>query len=855
MGSVTNADRSGNMPDIGNKGMIVMSDENTLLRAAMDCLHTPIYIKDLHGRYIYANKAARAMPSLSDEEIVGARDVDLFAPEIASQLRESDHLVQSTGQAQTTEAYFPDSTTQEKRCFLSIKQPLFDAHGQVHAIAGLVVDIHERKCQEVELNALKNHFAATLQAIPDLMFELDLEGRYHAYHVPQEDWLTVEPSSLLGRTIWEVLPTPAAEICHQAMQEAMEHGLSNGRQFQLETNHGLEWFELSVAPKAAVVGEAPRFIVMSRHITRRKVAEQARLESMSMLRAIVDNTPMAYWARDIDGRCIMENTAVVKSAGSQLGKTLKDLGLPADQLAFWREKQQRAYAGETVELEMPGQLCKDRYFQLTLAPIKVEGKIIGIVALSQDITERKRHEDRIHQLAFFDHLTQLPNRRLMFDRLEQALVSSARRQRVGALLLVDLDHFKAINDTHGHVTGDALLREVAMRLAANTRPGDTCARLGGDEFVVLLEDFDNATQGLYQTDAIANQIRDALNQPFRLNHGAQGETITYHCTASIGIALFSDQEVSATELLRRVDTAMYQAKAAGRNTLCFFDPSMQAAAAARSVMTADLHEALGLGQFELHYQVQMDDHCQPIGAEALLRWHHPQKGFVPPGAFISLAEDTGLIVPLGNWVLENACHQLALWSTRPQLASLSLSVNVSARQFRQLNFTETVQEVLARTGAPANRLKLELTESTLIEDTDAVVRRMAELQALGIRFSLDDFGTGYSSLAYLKRLPLAQLKIDQSFVRDLLTDANDAAIVKTIIALGNSLGLAVIAEGVETDAQLSFLAEHGCREYQGYLFSKPAPLEEFERLLTTHQWTLRRAYQPTAGKLSQPDPE
>jgi len=313
--------------------------------------------------------------------------------------------------------------------------------------------------------------------------------------------------------------------------------------------------------------------------------------------------------------------------------------------------------------------------------------------------------------------------------------------------------------------------------------------------------------------------------------------------------------VSATELLRRVDTAMYQAKAAGRNTLCFFDPSMQAAAAARSVMTADLHEALGLGQFELHYQVQMDDHCQPIGAEALLRWHHPQKGFVPPGAFISLAEDTGLIVPLGNWVLENACHQLALWSTRPQLASLSLSVNVSARQFRQLNFTETVQEVLARTGAPANRLKLELTESTLIEDTDAVVRRMAELQALGIRFSLDDFGTGYSSLAYLKRLPLAQLKIDQSFVRDLLTDANDAAIVKTIIALGNSLGLAVIAEGVETDAQLSFLAEHGCREYQGYLFSKPAPLEEFERLLTTHQWTLRRAYQPTAGKLSQPDPE
>jgi len=276
---------------------------------------------------------------------------------------------------------------------------------------------------------------------------------------------------------------------------------------------------------------------------------------------------------------------------------------------------------------------------------------------------------------------------------------------------------------------------------------------------------------------------------------------------------------------------MYQAKAAGRNTLCFFDPAMQVAALARSVMNADLHEAIGLGQFQLHYQVQMDEQRRPTGAEALLRWRHPDKGMIPPASFISLAEDSGLIVPLGNWVLETACHQLAAWSTQPGLAHLSLAVNVSARQFRQLTFTDQVQQLLASTGAPANKLKLELTESTLIEDTDAVVRRMEELQALGIRFSLDDFGTGYSSLAYLKRLPLAQLKIDQSFVRDVLTDANDATIVKTIVALGHSLGLDVIAEGVETEAQLAFLYDHGCREYQGYLFSKPVPLVEFERML------------------------
>lgn len=813
-----------------------MSDENQQLRAAIDHLQTPIYIKNLDGRYIYVNDMACSTLALSRSEVLGKRDQDLFPTDIADRLCDIDRLVTTSGQANTSEAYIHSRMFEEAHCFLSIKQPLLGDDGQVNAVAGIAVDIDERKRKENELEALKNRFAATLQAIPDLMFELDLDGRYHAHHVPREDWMVVRPSKLLGRTIREVLPAPAADICYQALQEAFEHGFSIGHQYRLDLERGPEWFELSVAQKASIGHEAPRFIALSRHITRRKVAEQALQESESLLRAIVDNTPVAYWARDLDGRCIMENAVVVKFVGSQLGKTLEESGWHQEEVKVWQEQSRRAYAGEVVEVEYESHSLlhgTPRVFHVVLSPIRTGGDIVGIVGFSQDITERKRHEERIHQLAFFDPLTLLPNRRLMFDRLEHALATSTRHHRMGALLMIDLDHFKELNDTHGHTTGDGLLVEVAARLGRSIRQGDSTARLGGDEFVVILEDLGGTLTSPVQAAAIATKIRDALNQPFHLAAGPQGEVITYHCSASIGVAMFGDVVTSATELLRRVDTAMYQAKAAGRNTLCFFDPAMQAAANARSAMNADLHEALGLGQFELHYQVQMNEQRQPIGAETLLRWRHPHQGMVSPASFIALAEDTGLIVPLGNWVLETACRQLATWSKHPELAQLSLAVNVSARQFRQLSFTDQVQQLLVSTGAPASKLKLELTESTLIEDADAVVQRMEELQALGIRFSLDDFGTGYSSLAYLKRLPLTQLKIDQSFVRDLLTDHNDAAIVKTIIALGNSLGLDVIAEGVETEAQLAFLAEHGCRQYQGYLFGKPVPVAAFEALLMT----------------------
>jgi diguanylate cyclase (GGDEF)-like protein/PAS domain S-box-containing protein len=462
------------------------------------------------------------------------------------------------------------------------------------------------------------------------------------------------------------------------------------------------------------------------------------------------------------------------------------------------------------------------------------GDTTHYVATLIDITVRKTAENEIRNLAFYDPLTRLPNRRLMQDRLQHALSSSVRHQRHGAMMLLDLDNFKTLNDTLGHAMGDQLLQEVAVRLSASIREGDTVARLGGDEFVVILEDLDQAGLAALQAESVAHKILTQLSAPYPLNVaplGSPAQMRNHHCSASIGIALFREHPVSVEELVSRADTAMYQAKAAGRNTLRFFDPEMQAVVTARAALEADLREALQSRQFILHYQPQLTYQGQVTGVEALVRWQHPQRGLVSPAAFIAVAEETGLILPLGLWVLETACAQLARWASQPGLTHLTLAVNVSARQLHQTQFVEQVLAVLARHAIQPQHLKLELTESLLVDDVKDTIAKMMALKAHGVGFSLDDFGTGYSSLAYLKRLPLDQLKIDQSFVRDILTDPNDAAIAQMVIALGQSLGLTVIAEGVETLAQRDHLASLGCHDYQGYLYSQPLPVEALERFI------------------------
>jgi diguanylate cyclase (GGDEF)-like protein/PAS domain S-box-containing protein len=462
----------------------------------------------------------------------------------------------------------------------------------------------------------------------------------------------------------------------------------------------------------------------------------------------------------------------------------------------------------------------------SVATVNDEARGPLVIEAFIDLTERNKADELIHSLAFYDPLTNLPNRRLLTDRLHQAMASSTRNRQQGALLFLDLDNFKNLNDTQGHDIGDLLLIEVTHRLKVCVREGDTIARFGGDEFVLILEGLSaEETEAAAQAELIGEKIRTALAQPFILNG------LEHHCSASIGINLFIDHPGNTDELLKQADVAMYQAKQAGRNAIRFFDPAMQAVLDARNKMEVALRGALAKQQLHVHYQVQVDAALQPIGAEALLRWDHPDMGMVPPGEFIPLAEEIGLILSIGLWVLESVCEQIRLWQFDPLLGKLNVAVNVSVHQFRHIDFVAQVKTVLDKSGIKPNRLKLELTESLILNDVEDSIGKMQQLKSLGVDFSMDDFGTGYSSLSYLKRLPLDQIKIDQSFVRDISTDPNDAAIVQTIIAMASTLGLGVMAEGVETEAQRKFLELSGCPAFQGYLFGKAMPAEQFEVLL------------------------
>ncbi len=480
---------------------------------------------------------------------------------------------------------------------------------------------------------------------------------------------------------------------------------------------------------------------------------------------------------------------------------------------------------------------------VTVTHVKNEsGKTVNYVIMMTDITKRKAVDEEIHKLVFHDPLTQLPNRRLLSDRLQLALSSSARHGRHGALMLLDLDNFKALNDTLGHDAGDCFLQEVSRRLLACVRENDTIARQGGDEFAVLLQDLSEDALAAMQAESVAVKILQTIEQPYLIDLKSAGmqRKQNHNSTASIGITLFQGNDVPADELIKRADLAMYRAKAAGRNALRFYDPEMQAAVTARTTLEADLRRGLLQNQFLLYYQPQVDEAGHSIGAEALLRWQHPLRGLVSPAEFIPFAEETGLILPLGQWVLETACAQLARWGELPGMAHLTLSVNVSARRFRQSGFEEQVFEALEQSGADPHKLKLELTESLLLDDVEDTIVKMAALNAKGVGFALDDFGTGYSSLSYLKRLPLEQLKIDRSFVQNILTDSNDAAIALMIVALAQSMELEVIAEGVETREQMELLAPMGCNGFQGYLFSRPLPIEDFEKLCrsASDQWSI-----------------
>ena len=576
-------------------------------------------------------------------------------------------------------------------------------------------------------------------------------------------------------------------------------------------------------------GLVTRVLGITQDINERKLAELNLRQSEAKFATAFQSSPVAASIATLrEGRFVDANDKYLRDFGwhrSELvGRTTADICLwpSAEVRKQWAEAL--LARGNIVDYETAW-VHKNG----GLRNVSISGEIIDydgvpyILAYITDITERKAAEEQIHALAFFDSLTGLPNRRLLLNRLELALVAAQRHQRHSGLLFIDLDNFKTLNDTHGHNKGDLLLQQVAERLCTCVREGDTVSRLGGDEFVVMLNNLDeDALLAANQAEAVADKIL------LHLDHTYEIAGIHFHSTPSIGVTLFGMQLESLEEPLKRADTAMYQAKAAGRNTIRFFDPDMQAAASSRLQLETELRQAVIHHEFLLLYQAQIDLTGRVTGAEALVRWQHPQRGLVLPTEFIPAAESTALILSLGAWILETACTQLALWAHQPGFESLDLAVNVSARQFRHTGFVPSVLATLARTGADPKRLKLELTESMLIDNIDAVIAKMASLKAHGVGFSLDDFGTGYSSLSYLKRLPLDQLKIDQTFVRDVLLDPNDAAISRMVIVLAETLGLAVIAEGVETAEQQEALAVLGCQHFQGYYFSRPVPAAAFE---------------------------
>jgi diguanylate cyclase (GGDEF)-like protein/PAS domain S-box-containing protein len=661
----------------------------------------------------------------------------------------------------------------------------------------------------------------------DAIFAKDTAGCYLLYNRESARQVGRAAEEVIGLDDWQLFPAHQAERIIQHDRQVMAERKSTTYEEVLSTVDGERTFLTTKGPLINEAGEVCGLFGISRDITERKA-----MEEQLRIAAVAFNSHDGIIVTDARRTILRVNETFTQvtgySAEEAIGKTPAMLKSGRQSGGFYRAMweaidREGHWEGQVWNRRKDGSVYAE-WLSVT-AIHDDQGKVSHYLGVFSDISEPREAQRKIMQLAFYDPLTGLPNRRLLMDRLGQAVAGGLRSGSYSALMLLDLDNFKYLNDTDGHDFGDQLLVEVAGRLGSILRYSDTAARLGGDEFVVLLEDLnlDEVTAANY-AEGVAEKLRAIMNRPFRIK-----ERVRY-CSVSIGITLFGHRMESLDPLLKQADLALYQAKDAGRNTIRFFNPAMQAAIDVHARIEEGLRLALAEEHFLLHYQAQVNSQGRLLGAEALLRWQKPDGELVLPADFIPVAEDCGLILPIGRWVLRSACRQLAAWEADVATRGLQIAVNISSRQFNQADFVGEVYAALIETGADPARLKLELTESMVLKDVDQVIATMQRLNAMGISFSMDDFGTGHSSLANLKRLPLEQLKIDQSFVQDIPHSPDDCAIAQAIIALGTSLGLGVIAEGVETEAQREYLAGMGCSAYQGYLFGRPGPAQEIERM-------------------------
>ncbi|WP_051321307.1 putative bifunctional diguanylate cyclase/phosphodiesterase [Chrysiogenes arsenatis] len=690
-----------------------------------------------------------------------------------------------------------------------------------------------RTQQQLEL--ARNSFSRLYHHAPVGYLTLDRNGMILQANATFAGMLQGDLAELLGKPVGHILHADDRDQFFARYQPFFKY--PDGKVLQTRImRHDKTFFYARIAGRSEEAGvqlapHNPAMPVVL--ISLIDVTDQVETQYELQIAAIAFNAQEGMCITDTAGNVLRVNPAFCKLTGyaaeEVVGKNPRILKSGRHDDFFYKRmweqlRQNNFWQGEIWNRRKNGKIYPE--WLCISAVLNDAGEPVHYVATFSDISYNKEAEAEIHRLAFYDYLTGLPNRRMFQERLQQALASCHRTKHHGALFLIDLDNFKTLNDVHGHEMGDQLLIEVSRRLRSILRECDTVARLGGDEFVILAEDLSQDESAvLAQAEKIAEKIRLSINEPFRL-----GE-LEYQTTPSIGIGLFYDNNMRGDELLRRADAAMYQAKGAGRNTLRFFDPGLQLKLENRLKLASELRAALPEGQFVLFYQLQVNYHGDIFGAELLLRWIHPERGMVSPAAFIPLAEETGLIIPIGQMVLETACRQLKAWESQAGFENLQLAVNVSARQFRQTDFVAELEDLLQASGINPSHLKLELTESLVVENVTDAIEKMQTLRAIGVGFSMDDFGTGYSSLSYLQQLPLCQLKIDQSFVRDLTSDRGSAAIVQTIIAMAHSLELQAIAEGVETEAQKEYLYRYGCETFQGYYFGRPVPCEDFEALV------------------------